>query len=129
MVSHPIPMAKINDVQDVVLSYLDIVYDRAHGLSPDEIMSMLYEGKATLHMCGEEGFYIAQWDDVACHVMSAVAFHGSTPLLNDIISAATDFARQMGKTKLTFASPRLGWLKTATSAGFRVTSIEYEVEL
>lgn len=125
MVTDPFKVEDLPDVYPIIKPFVERLYNSFGGYSVDETYRLLEIRAATLHLVGDEGFFIAQWMPGKCHVLAAAAFTGKTTDLSLIISDTVSYAKKYHCSKITFTSPRRGWGKVAISNGFHVETITY----
>lgn len=113
-----------------LMPYLKRMHQEMDAPAPSQIVEGLKESRYTLHVYGEEGFFVAGWYGRALHVVVAAAFDGHcvTPL-EDIFEAVKTYAKGCGCESLTFTSPRAAWARIAPRVMAEVTSVNYKVDL
>lgn len=129
MVTDPFKVCELSKIYHVVEPFIERLYHSFGGYSAEDTYRLLEMRAATLHLVGDEGFFIAQWLPDKCHVLAASSFTGHTTNLSGIISATVDYAKQYGCSKITFTSPREGWSRVASRNGFHVETITYCKEI
>ncbi|URQ88262.1 MULTISPECIES: hypothetical protein [unclassified Pseudoalteromonas] len=129
MVTDPFQIKDLPEVYPIVEPFIERLYRSFGGYSPQETYELLEMRAATLHLVGDEGFFIAQWMPGVCHVLAAHSFNGRASDLSEIISSTVSYAKKYHCSKITFTSPREGWKKVAIRNGFHVETITYAKDI
>lgn len=122
--------SQLSSMIGTIRPLLETTFEKAGGTAPDELIALCELGYRTLHLAGRDGFFIANWVGDEMHVVTGCAYQGVTRAgIDKIISAAANYAKQRGCSKMTFTSPRPGWARIADKVGAQIASINYEVVL
>ncbi|MEH6729243.1 MAG: hypothetical protein V7726_01480 [Pseudoalteromonas distincta] len=129
MVTDPFAVDDIEMVFPVIEPYIERLYRCFGGYSVEEVKRLLTIRAATLHLVGDNAFFIAQWIDDKAHVLCAAAMNGHAGNWPEIMASVSAYLKKLGCKKFTFTSPRKGWSKVAEQVGFSVESVTYVKEL
>ncbi len=129
MVTDPFAVDDIELVFPSIEPYIERLYRCFGGYPVEEVKRLLKIRAATLHLVGEDSFFIAQWEEGKAHVLCAAAMSGHVSDWSEIMTSVSAYLKELGCKKFTFTSPRKGWSKVAEQVGFSVESVTYVKEL
>mgnify|MGYP006358145345 CR=1 FL=1 len=131
-----VPADELHDYWAFVRDGLGRVLEKGGGRwLPEDIYHLIKSGSAFLHVAFESGapagFFVLQeaqdWDAKTLHILAAYSSaHG------DIFrhqATLMQFAKNAGAKRLTFASPRLGWVGRAPKHGFEIGQTFYSLPI
>jgi hypothetical protein len=72
----------------------------------------------------DDAFLIVEGNDDYLHGVIAAAYSGHVMDFAAYVVDVASFAKQLGYHGFTFTSPRIGWDRTAITAGFKILSRE-----
>ena len=76
MVTDPFAVDDIELVFPTIEPYIERLYRCFGGYPVEEVKRLLKIRAATLHLVGEDSFFIAQWEEGKAHVLCAEAMSG-----------------------------------------------------
>jgi hypothetical protein len=135
VVTEATPMDQIHaEVWSIIPTLCEcLALDKDEG--PEQILTELFEAKATLHFClrpdGErEGFIVAKpLSEQVLFLWMGCGFNGHILDFNATTEGVKALALRYGFTELRFQSPRKGWQKLAPTVGFKVKEVLYSMEI
>lgn len=127
----PVPPGELKLYWGKVKEVLERLSSVSDGWIPEDVYAFLISGQATLYVNDGDwkGFCILQlvpdYSQKRLHVWIAQTTDDPKAYMAEVEM----LARQIGASRITFDSPRKGWVRRAERLGFKPRMTRYEKEL